>query len=88
MLATIKKWGNSNALRIPGSFLVSLDLKENDDVELTQDGDAILIRKAAQKKHKTLEERLVSFYGKPLDKIERIDNEEIDWGAPKGGEAW
>lgn len=38
------------------------------------------------KKHKTLEERLTAFYGKPLDEIERIDNEEVDWGEPKGAE--
>ena len=88
MLATIQKWGNSKGLRIPSSILIALDLQENDKVEVVQEADAILIKKAVPKKHKTLEERLTAFYGKPLDEIERVNNKEVDWGAPKGGEVW
>lgn len=36
--------------------------------------------------HKTLEERLTEFYNKPIDQIERIESEEIDWGKPEGNE--
>lgn len=37
--------------------------------------------------HKTLEERLMAFYGKPIDQIEKIpQSSEIEWGDPKGAE--
>ena len=32
MQTTIKKWGNSQGIRIPKAFLESLDMKENDNV--------------------------------------------------------
>jgi antitoxin MazE len=88
MYATIQKWGNSNALRIPKPLLDALSLRENDRVELTQTRDAITIRKAAPAAHKTLEERLTAFYGKPVDEINRLPGQELDWGGPEGDEAW
>ena len=35
-----------------------------------------------------LEERLTAFYGKPIDQIDRIEAEELDWGKAEGSEAW
>ena len=87
MYATIQKWGNSQGLRIPKPLLDALDLRENDRVELTQTGSEIHIKKAAAS-HRTLEERLVAFYGKPVDEITRLDDQEIDWGKAEGSEAW
>lgn len=88
MYATIQKWGNSNGLRIPKALLEALGIRENDRVELTQTNDTITIRKAAAAPHKTLEERLTAFYGKPVEEIDRIQSEEINWGSAKGGEVW
>ncbi len=88
MYATIQRWGNSNGLRIPKPLLEALGIRENDRVELTQSEDTITIRKAAATSHKTLEERLTAFYGKPVDQIERIQNKEMDWGRPEGAEEW
>lgn len=88
MYATIQKWGNSNGLRIPKALLEALGIRENDRVELTQANDTITIRKAAAAPHKTLEERLTAFYGKPVEEIDRIQNEEIDWGSAEGSEVW
>ena len=88
MYATIQRWGNSNGLRIPKALLASLGLHENARVELTQSADTITIRKAASVPHRTLEERLTAFYGKPVDQIGRIEGTEIDWGAPEGAEEW
>jgi antitoxin MazE len=88
MYATIQKWGNSNALRIPKGLLDALSIHENDRVELTQTGDTLTIRKADPVIHKTLEERLTAFYGKPVEEIERVHSEEVDWGKPEGGEVW
>lgn len=88
MYATIQKWGNSHGLRIPKALLDAVDLRENDRVELTQDNNSIQIRKVAPTRHRTLEDRLTAFYGKPIDEIQRIDSEEYDWGKPEGSELW
>ena len=36
MEARLQKWGNSDGIRIPSSFLKTLNLKTNDKVELVQ----------------------------------------------------
>lgn len=87
MYATIQKWGNSQGLRIPKALLDALDLRENDRVELTQTDGGIHIKKAAAG-HRTLEERLVAFYGKPVEEIGRVDERELDWGKAEGDEIW
>ena len=88
MYATIQRWGNSQGLRIPKALLEALGLRENDRVELTKTDDSITIKKAAATPHKTLEERLTAFYGKPVEEITRIQSEEIDWGKSEGHETW
>lgn len=88
MYATIQKWGNSQGLRIPKSLLDTAGLRENDRVELKLSDDGITIRKAAPFRHRTLEERLTSYYGKPVEEIGRSDGEETDWGSPQGDEVW
>lgn len=87
MYATIQKWGNSQGLRIPKALLDALGLRENDRVELIQSDDGIHIKKAAAE-HRTLEERLIAFYGKPIDEISRTEVPEIDWGGKSGSEVW
>ena len=76
MYATIQKWGNSQGLRIPKALLDAVGLKEHDRVELVQKDDGINIRRASSIPHRTLEERLTAFYGKPIDQIDRIEAEE------------
>ena len=88
MYATIQKWGNSQGLRIPKALLDAVGLKEHDRVELVQMDDGINIRRASATPHRTLEERLIAFYGKPTDQIGRIEGEELDWGKAEGSEAW
>ena len=88
MYATIQKWGNSQGIRIPKSLLEALGIHENDRVELLQEQDMITIKKAVAVPHKTLEERLTSFYGKPLERIDRIQSQEVDWGQSEGSEVW
>lgn len=90
MYATIQKWGNSNGLRIPKALLDTLGLRENDRVELTQTEDAITIRKAPAlaPAHKSLEERLSAFYGKPVQEIGPLQEEAVDWGKAEGCEVW
>lgn len=88
MYATIQKWGNSQGIRIPKALLEGLGVRENDRVELVPSGDALTIKKATAGRHKTLEERLTAFYGKPIEEIERIPGEEVDWGQAEGHEVW
>ena len=87
MYATIQRWGNSQGLRIPKALLDALGLRENDRVELTQIEDGIHIKKATAE-HRTLEERLVAFYGKPVEEIPRLETREMDWGERSGDEVW
>lgn len=89
MYATIQRWGNSQGIRIPKALLDAVNIHENDRVELEQTKDAITIKKVTASTHKTLEDRLVSFYGKPINEITRIENSpEVDWGKSEGGEVW
>ena len=89
MYATIQKWGNSRGIRIPKQLLEVMELRENDRVELIQQPDCIQIKKVKRTPHRTLEERLASFYGKRIDEIRSIESEpEIDWGEPGGSEVW
>ena len=41
----LKKWGNSVGLRIPASILNSLNLAENTQVNLTVEGDRLIVEK-------------------------------------------
>lgn len=88
MYATIQKWGNSQGLRIPKALLDAVGLRENDRVELVKNEDGIQIKRVVSVPHRTLEERLTAFYGKPVEEIERMNDQEYDWGSAEGHEAW
>ena len=88
MYATIQKWGNSQGLRLPKALLDAVGLKEHDRVELVQMEDSINIRRASAVPHRTLEERLTAFYGKPIDQIGRVESEGLEWGKAEGSEVW
>ena len=46
MVTTIQKWGISLGVRIPKTILSSLGIKENDKVEIQNQGNGIFIKKA------------------------------------------
>ncbi len=79
----LQKWGNSDGIRIPSSFLKSLNLKTNDKVDVVQEKDKIIISKP-QEKHKTLEERFAMF--EKLSEEEKGNIESYDWGTDLGKE--
>lgn len=83
MEAKLQKWGNSDGIRIPSSFLKSLNLKTNDRVELIQEKDKIIISKP-KKKHLTLEERFEMFERIPSEQKGKV--EPYDWGEDLGKE--
>ncbi|MCL2318600.1 MAG: AbrB/MazE/SpoVT family DNA-binding domain-containing protein [Treponema sp.] len=87
MQATVVKWGNSHGIRLPKAFLNSINIAENDPVDITLENGKIIIKKTEIKKHKTLKQRLFEFYGKNYEHIvER--QKEYDWGPAAGKEIW
>jgi len=94
MTTTIVKWGNSRGIRLPKPFLESLNLKDNDAVNVTTHNDTIIIKKAVKRQHKTLRQRLEEFHGKDLETVMRESDENnespvmVDWGKPVGEEVW
>jgi len=91
MQAQIVKWGNSQGIRIPKAFLQSIQVAENDPVDLVLEDEKIVIKKSKGNpiKHKTTRERLIEFYGEDFEKHkDDVDREVIDWGPPVGEEIW
>ena len=87
MQTTVVKWGNSHVIRLPKAFLKSINIVENDPVDVSLDREKIIIKKIELKKHKNLEQRLLEFYGEDFEKI--VDpQKEYDWGKPVGKEVW
>lgn len=49
MRSKLQKWGNSQGVRIPSSFLKEIGLKENDNIDISVDRDSIIIKKDSYK---------------------------------------
>lgn len=81
MTTTIVKWGNSQGVRIPKPLLENIGLAENDAVELVLEQDRIVIKKADTKKRLTLAELFEGYTC-------AYAPQEVDWGEPRGKEAW
>ena len=79
MNVTVKKWGNSQAIRLPKAITESLDIKENENVEITVRDDEIVIKKI--RRHKSFEERMAGYNGD-------YDFTELDTGKPMGKEVF
>ena len=80
MQIKIQKWGNSLALRIPKSFALNVNIKQNELVDLSIDKGKIIITPIAQKEC-SLEELLEGVSENNL-------HSEFDTGAPAGKEIW
>jgi antitoxin MazE len=87
MQTAIVKWGNSQGIRIPKTFLQNIKIKENDLVDVILENEKIIIKKRDTKEHKTTKDRLLEFYGVDFNK-KHPPQKEIDWGAPAGKEIW
>ena len=85
MKSKIQKWGNSDGIRIPSNILKSLNLSTNDIVEISEDGNKIIIYKSV-KKHYTLAERINEYNKLPNE--EKGNVEPYDWGNDVGNEKW
>jgi antitoxin MazE len=78
--ATISKWGNSLAVRIPQAIAKQASLSEGDCVALALDGDGAIVLRPTRRKYKLSE--LVSGI------TPKNRHRETDWGRPRGGESW
>lgn len=80
MKATVKKWGNSAAVRIPASILQAAHLDLDEFVDVREEAGRIVIEPLRQK---------IYDLGDLLKGITRKNRHEaIDFGAPSGKEAW
>ena len=79
MQATVKKWGNSLALRLPQSMAAGLHLEEGSTVSLTVEDHALVVRPAR------IRYRLDDLLAQEPSGAKR---DETDWDGARGGEAW
>jgi antitoxin MazE len=79
MLTTIQRWGNSLAVRIPKPFALQTDLGENSEVDISLEGNRIVVSPAV--KEWKLDDLLAGITPGNAHK-------EISWGDRVGGEAW
>lgn len=80
MKAEIKKWGNSQGIRLSKEILQMANMGLNEILDISASDGIITLRKAFR--HKTLEERAAEYDGKL-----NLDGE-YDWGEPVGREIW
>ena len=81
MTVTIKRWGNSAAVRIPRSVLLQANIKEGADVEIVSSKEGEITLRAVRTRQ-SIQELFADYEG------EVFQTEEIDWGKPQGNEVW
>jgi antitoxin MazE len=78
--ATVKKWGNSAAVRIPASVMQATRLDLDEAVDVREEAGRIVIEPVRQKTYDL---------GKLLKGItSKNQHEPVDFGPPMGKEAW
>ena len=80
MRATVRKWGNSAALRIPASVMQAMRLKLDEEVDVREESGRIVIEPVRQKAYDLAQ--LV----RGITAKNRHDA--MDFGAPAGKEVW
>jgi antitoxin MazE len=84
MIVEFCKWGNSLAVRIPKAVADAVKVSNGKRAEIIVENGALVLRpilKPRRKPRYTLEELLS---GMTRDNVP----EEVDWGSPRGNEAW
>lgn len=79
MKTQLARWGNSLGLRIPRSVAVDANVAEGDEVDVSVQDGAIVVRPATRRY--SLEELVSGITARNLP-------DEPDWGAPAGDEVW
>ena len=78
--SSVKKWGNSLAVRIPSSVIKDLGLSENSSVQIVSNGVIATIQPNKRKKI-SLDELVAAI---TPDNV----HGEVNWGSPVGKEVW
>ena len=81
MISTIKRWGNSSAVRIPQHILSQAKMGEGMDVEFIFKHEGEIVLRAVRKRQ-SIQDIFADYDGGYLQ------TEEIDWGKPQGNEVW
>jgi antitoxin MazE len=79
MRVTVKKWGNSAAVRIPAAIMEAASLSLDDAVDVREEGGRIVIEPLRQREY-DLARLLADITPENL-------HTEVDFGSPKGKEA-
>lgn len=80
MKTSVKKWGNSAAVRIPASVLKATRVKIEEEVEIREEAGRIVIEPVREKTYK-LDDLLK---GITKDNL----HEAVGFGLPEGKEVW
>jgi antitoxin MazE len=80
MKATVKKWGNSAAVRIPASVMDALRLRLDEVVDVREEDGRIVIEPVRQVTY-VLDDLLKGINAKNL-------HEAVEFGPPQGKEVW
>lgn len=86
--ANIRRWGNSQGIRLSKEILAQMNLQENDTVGINVYDGKMTVEKINKPKYLNLAERLEAFYKKTIDEIYIESTQEVDVGDPKGNEIW
>lgn len=84
----IRRWGNSQGIRLSKEILAQMNLQENDTVGINVYDGKMTVEKINKPKYLNLTERLEAFYKRPIDEIYVESTQEVDVGDPKGNEIW
>jgi len=84
----IRRWGNSQGIRLSKEILAQMNLQENDTVGINVYDGKMTVEKINKPKYLNLAERLEAFYKKTIDEIYIESTQEVDVGDPKGNEIW
>ncbi len=80
MKATVKKWGNSAAVRIPASVMQALQINLDDAIDVREESGRIVIEPVRRKPYDL---------GALLKGItSKNRHESVDFGPPSGKEVW
>ena len=84
----IRRWGNSQGIRLSKEILAQMNLQENDTVGINVYDGKMTVEKVNKPKYLNLAERLEAFYKRPIDEIYVESTQEVDVGDPVGNEIW
>lgn len=84
----IRRWGNSQGIRLSKEILAQMNLQENDTVGINVYNGKMTVEKINKPKYLNLTERLEAFYKRPIEEIYVESTQEVDVGNPVGNEIW